>query len=201
MSSSSSSSLRQHQRRSAIVPGGHSPLARNHSAGTPVQPPHHSSSISFTTQRSSRSLPSPTTTTTTTTTAYILHEDDDVNNQLNEKISNNIFNFEHKINNFHNSSINQNINEINIPRSTRLLCGSIIPLQASTSSPNIDHRPLENDHSTSPIFSPLPFRKSDLKYRSHFLFLLIKILLKKIRIKFYFFYLEIWDVMVYEYLN
>jgi hypothetical protein len=175
----SSSSLRQHQRRSAIIPSGHSPLARNHSVGNPAHPAHHSSSISFATQRSSRSLPSPTTTTTTTTTANILHEDEDINNQLDEKNSNNIFNFEHKINNFHNSSINQKSNEINMPRSTRHLCGTIIPLQSSTSSPNIDHRSSENVHSTSPIFSPIPFQKPDLKYRSHFFLLFLKFLYKR----------------------
>jgi hypothetical protein len=171
MSSSSSTSLRQHQRRSVIVATGHATLARNHSVGASTQ--HHSSSALFATRRSYRSLPSPatttpatTTTTTTTTTANILHEDD--NNQLNEKNPNNIFNFEHPINNFHNSSISQNINEINMPRSTRHLCGSIIPLQSSTSSPNIDHRSIENDHLNSPIFSPIPFRKPDLKYRSNF---------------------------------
>jgi len=184
MSSSSSTSLRQHQRRSVIVATGHATLARNHSVGASTQ--HHSSSALFATRRSYRSLPSPattttattTTTTTTTTTANILHEDD--NNQLNEKNPNNIFNFEHPINNFHNSSISQNINEINMPRSTRHLCGSIIPLQSSTSSPNIDHRSIENDHLNSPIFSPIPFRKPDLKYRSNFfIFFLFKFLFKE----------------------
>jgi len=164
----SSSSLRQHQRKSAVITTEHSPLARNHSVGAATH--HHSSSTSFSTQRSSRSLPSPATTTTTTTNPNILHEDDD-NNQLNEKNSNNIFNFDHQLNNFHNSSLNRKMNEINIPRSTRHLCGSIIPLQSSTSSPNIDHRSTENDLLVSPIFSPLPFRKLELKYRSHLFFL------------------------------
>jgi hypothetical protein len=154
-----------------MVTSEHLPLARNHSVGASTH--HHSSSTSFATQRSYRSLPSPPPTTTTTTTtktttiaANILHEDED--NQLNEKNQNNIFNFEHQINNFHNSSINQKINEINMPRSTRHLCGSIIPLQSSTSSPNIDNRSTENEHLNSPIFSPLPFRKPDLKYRSNY---------------------------------
>jgi len=153
-----------------MVTSEHLPLARNHSVGASTH--HHSSSTSFATQRSYRSLPSPPPTTTTTTTktttiaANILHEDDD--NQLNEKNQNNIFNFEHQINNFHNSSINQKINEINMPRSTRHLCGSIISSQSSTSSPNIDHRSTENEHLNSPIFSPFPFRKPDLKYRSNY---------------------------------
>lgn len=173
----SSSSLRQHQRKSVITTSGHSPLARNHSVGAPT--PHHSSSTSFATQRSYRSLPSPppttiiTTTTTipstTATTASILHEDDIDDNQSNEKQSNNVFNFDHQINNFHNSSINQKINEIHMPRSTRHLCGSIIPLQSSTSSPNIDHRLIETDQLISPIFPPLLYRKPDIKYRSYFL--------------------------------
>jgi hypothetical protein len=168
----SSSSLRQHQRKSVIVASGHSPLPRTHSVASPTH--HHSSSTSFVTQRSSRSLPSPTPTTittttpsTTTTTANILHEDD--NNHLNEKNLNNIFNFEHQINNFHNSSINQKMNEINMPRSTRHLCGTIIPLQSSTSSPYIDHHSTDDEHLISPIFFPLPFRKPDIKYRSYFL--------------------------------
>ena len=163
----STSSLRQHQRKSVIVTGGHSPLARNHSAGNPAH--NHSSSTSFATQRSSKSLPSPTMTTTKTTTTgrtNTFHTNN--NNQLNEKTSNNIFNFEHPINHFHNSSINQNINETNMLRSTRHLCGSIIPLQSSSPSPNIDHQSLDNEHSSSPIFFPLPLRKLDLKYRSYF---------------------------------
>ena len=165
----SSSSLRQHQRKSAVVATGHTPLARNHSLGAATH--HHSSSTSFATERSYRSLPSPATTastiTTTTTNANILHEDDD-NNQLNEKNSNNIFNFDQQLNHFYDSAINQTTNEMNIPRSTRHLCGSIIPLQSSsTSSPTIDRHSTENDQLTSPIFSPLPFQKSDLKYRSH----------------------------------
>ncbi|CAF0849610.1 unnamed protein product [Adineta steineri] len=160
----STSSLRQHQRKSTTANTGHSPLARNNSAGNPTQ--HHSSSTSFATQRSYRSLPSPTmtTTTTTTATANILHEDNQ--NQFNEKNSNNFFYFDHSINNFQNSSINQNINDLHMPRSTRHLCGSIIPLQSSTPSPNIDQQSIENDTPNSPIFSPLPFQKLDLKYRN-----------------------------------
>jgi hypothetical protein len=167
----SSSSLRQNQRKSTVVASGHSPLARNHSVGASTH--HHSSSTSFATQRSYRSLPSPATTastittTTTTTNANILHEDDDDNNQLNEKNSNNIFHFDQQLNHFYDSTMNQKLNEMNIPRSTRHLCGSIIPLQSSTSSPNIDHRSIEIDQLISPIFSPLPFQKSDIKYRSH----------------------------------
>jgi hypothetical protein len=162
----SSSSLRQHQRKSAMNPGGHSPLARNHSVGAPL--PHHSSSTSFVTQRSNISLPSPTTTTTTTTTtiANVVHED--ANNQSNEKSPNQFFHFDHRINNFHNSSINQKSHETHIPRSTRLLCGSIIPLQSSTSSPNIDHRSIETDLPSLPIFPPVPLRQPELKYRSFF---------------------------------
>jgi len=162
-----------------MVPSEHLPLARNHSLGASTH--HHSSSTSFATQRSYRSLPSPApttiTTTTTTTTANILHEDD--NNQSNEKAINNIFNFEDQINNFHNSSINQKINEMNVPRSTRHLCGSLVPLQSSTSSPNIDHPPTENEHLIAPIFSPLLFRKPDIKYRSRFLYFSIEILFRK----------------------
>lgn len=163
----SSSSLRQHQRKSAVVSGGHSPLARNHSVGTSTH--HHSSSTSFATQGSYRSLPSPATTTTTTTaTANILHEDN--HHRLDEKNASNIFNFDHPMTSFHNSSINQSIN---MPQSMRLLCGSIVPLQSSTSSPNIDQRSTENEQLVSPLFSSSssssPFQKPELKYRSHLL--------------------------------
>ena len=181
----SSSSLRQHQKKSAITTDGHSPLARNHSAGAST--PHHSSSTSFATQRSYRSLPSPTrttttTTTTTTNTANILHENDD--DQLNEKnpsntSNNSIFNFDRRINNFHNSSINHKPSETSMPHSTRLLCGSIIPLQSSSSSPNIDRRSIENDTLNSPTFSTPTFRKPDLKYRSYILIFSIKNFIQK----------------------
>lgn len=178
----SSSSLRQHQRKSVINSTGHSPLARNHSVGAPTQ--HHSSSTSFSSHRSYKSLPSPTlppitttptptkkTTTTTTTIeetktdANILYEDEIIDNQLNEKSPNSIVKFDQQINNFHNSSINQKINELHMPRSTRHLCGTIIPLQSSTSSPNIDHRVVETEKIVSPILPTLPYRKPDIKYR------------------------------------
>lgn len=163
----SSSSLRQYQRRSATSSSGHPPLARNHSVGTPTH--HHSSSTSFATQGSYRSLPSPTTTTTTmatTTTTNILQGDN--NNQLDEKTPSNVFNFDQQINHFHHSSINEKVNEIQIPRSTRHLCGTIIPLQSSTSSPNINRRSIDNEQFISSLVpSPTTFRKPDLKYRSH----------------------------------
>jgi hypothetical protein len=165
----STSSLRQHQRKSAVATGGHSPLARNHSAGASTH--RHSSAIFLATQTSTKSLPLPsmTTTTTATATAKSLQRND--NSKLNDKTSSNIFNFEHQINHFHNSSINQNVSETNMLRSTRHLCGSIIPLQSSTPSPNIDHLSIENEQSSSSTFSPLPFQKLDLKYRFYFLIL------------------------------
>ena len=189
----SSSSLRQYQRKSATSSSGHTPLARNHSVGTPTH--DHSSSTSFATQGSYRSLPSPTTTTTTmatTTTTNILQGDN--NNQLDEKTPSNVFNFDQQINHFHNSSINEKVNEIQIPRSTRHLCGTIIPLHSSTSSPNINRRSMDNEQFISSIFpSPTTFRKPDLKYRSHLSsihFLLFKT--KQVKIHFCsFFYLEI----------
>ena len=187
MSSSSSSSLRQHQRRTAKASGGHSPLARNHSVGAP--PHHHSSLPSTTTQRSNTSLPSPksasTSTTTSTTTATRtaamsttvaalpaspLSKADNDSNQSPDKSPSNVFHFDQQFGQFHNSSFNSKTSSSHLPKSTRHLCGSIVPLQASTSSPNIDHRPAEAEPPLSPIFSPLPLRKFELKYRSPFPF-------------------------------
>ena len=164
----SSSSLRQYQRKSATnSSSGHSPLARNHSVGTSTH--HHSSSTSFATQGSYRSLPSPTTTTTTTATTMTTNMlQGDEHNQSDDKTPNNIFNFDQQINHFHNSSINHpQVNEIPIPRSTRHLCGTIIPLHSSTSSPNINQRSTDNEQFISSIFrTPTTFRKPELKYRS-----------------------------------
>lgn len=166
----SSSSLRQHQRKSVMVNSGHSPLGRNHSVGAP--PHHHSSSTSFATQRSYRSLPSPRTATTTTTTPTttptdnVLYEDD--NNQLNEKNSNNVFSFPTQISNFHHSSINHKIHESSIPRSTRHLCGTIMPLQSSNSSPNLNNRPTENDSLSPTSSTPVSLQKPEIKYRFFF---------------------------------
>lgn len=151
-----------------MVASGHPAVARNHSVGAPTH--HHSSSTSFTTQRSNRSLPTQrttkttTTSTTTTATANVVYEDD--NNRLNEKNLNNAFNFQYQISNFHNSSINQQFNDIHMQRSTRHLCGSIMPLESSTSSPNIDHRSIENDHLHTSLLASLSFQKPNIKYRS-----------------------------------
>ena len=170
MSSSSSSSLRQHQRRSLTVSSGYSSSARNHNVSKPT--PHHSSSMSFTTQRPYGPFPSSKettaiTTTTTTTTVNTLHEDN--NKQLNEN-ANSIFNLQHKITNFQNSSINEKFNETTVPRSTHHLCGSIIPLPSSTSSSssNINHCSTENNHLNLRSFIPLSFKMCDIKYRSNF---------------------------------
>ncbi|CAF1433760.1 unnamed protein product [Adineta ricciae] len=104
-------------------------------------------------------------TTTTTATVNTLHEDNP--NQLFDKIANNIFHFEHQLNNFHTSSINQNINEICMPRSTRHLCGSLIPLPSPAASLNLDQQSIENEQSHSPLLRPLlPIQRIDLKYRN-----------------------------------
>ena len=166
-SSSSSSSLRQHQRKAAstattpIVATGHTPLARNHSAGASMrlQP------SSIATQRSHTSLPLTTPTTTTTATSNAGPMDN--NGHLNEKNLINIFHFDPPLGPFHESSLTPKTPESAVPRSTRLLCGSIIPLQTSKSSPNIDHRSIETDLPSSPLLSPaLPLRRPELRYRS-----------------------------------
>lgn len=211
----SSSSLRQHQRKSAINTSGHSPLARNHSVGAPPSL-HHSSSTSVSTNRSYRSLPSPGTTTTTTTTTApltttnILLEDDDNNNQLvqqspnninNNNNNNNIFSFENRMNNFHNSSFHHKPSEKSAPHSTRLLCGSLIPLQNSSSiSLNIDHRLIENENLNSSDFHSLLLQKLDIKYRS-FSFPNLAVFFPTKTIINLFSHLGIWDVTVYESLN
>lgn len=179
----SSSSLRQNQRKSATNSIGHSPLARNHSLGTSTH--HHSSSTSFATQDSYRSLPSPTTTTTTTATTITTNMlQGDEQHQSDNKTPNNIFNFDQQINHFHNSSLNHpQINEIQMSRSTRHLCGSIIPLQSSTSSPNINRRSTDNEQFISSIFPfPTTSRKPELKYRSQLISfpLLSHVLFKRI---------------------
>ena len=184
----SSSSLRQHQRRTAMASGGHSPLSRNHSVGAP--PHHHSSLPSTTTQRSNTSLPSPksatadkptnttttaTTTATTMTTTIVLPtstmikstDNDNDSSQSAEKSPNSVFQFDHPFRQFHNSSFNSKTSSSHLPRSTRHLCGSIVPLQASTSSPHIDHRSTEPEQQpSSPVSSSSPLRKFELKYRS-----------------------------------
>ena len=168
----SSSSIRQHQRRTAANSGGHSPLARNHSVGAPLH--HHSSLPSTASQRSNTSLPSPNikTTTTTTTetikptsppTTMMITTSENYQSPSSDKSPTNFFNFDHQLGHFRHSSINSKTSTMNVPRSTRLLCGSIVPLQASTSSPNIDHRSLESDPPISPIFSPLSIEKTRIE--------------------------------------
>ena len=176
----SSSSLRQHQRRTATTSSGHSPLARNHSLGTSV---HHHSSSSSSTQKSNTSLPSPTTvmanksttssSPTSPTSALITATQQDSNNALNDRNTNTVFNFDSQLSTFHNSSIHRKPSETNKLISTRNLCGSIVPLQSSASSPNIDQRPVENDLPNSPMFTSIPLRRQELRYRSTIVFIFL----------------------------
>lgn len=203
-SSSSSSSLRQHQRKTAstattpIVATGHTPLARNHSAGASMR----LQSSSITTQRSHTSLSLTTTPTTTTATATSNAGPMDNNGHLNEKNLINIFHFDPPLGPFHESSLTPKTPESVVPRSTRLLCGSIIPLQTSKSSPNIDHRSIETDLPSSPLLSPaLPLRRPELRYRSSISLRLLASLCNVVLLSFVRSNLEISDGMVFASLN